>query len=126
MFSPSTLSFLSELQERSDAAYSEGGLLYTYVEASKQAHFRYSVDTISSLMLSPRELAELSRFLQGSHGKYTTQTAEPEFIVVAQLLIEHLQRDLRFNEYLAPLKTETTAWKPKLRCLAIQTIVSLS
>ena len=104
MLSSTTLSFLAELQEKSHAAYPEGGLLYTYVEAANQAHFRYSENSGSSSVLSSGELSGLSRFLQASQGDYLSESATAPFWGAAQRLVEHLRDDLAFNEVLLLLE----------------------
>lgn len=98
MLSPPTLSFLAELQEKSHAAYPQGGLLYTYVEAANQAHSRYSNSRADSLNLLLSEFKDLSRFLQASQGDYVSETTAPAFALAAQQLMEHLRDDLRFDE----------------------------
>ncbi|MDR7272969.1 hypothetical protein J2X20_005654 [Pelomonas saccharophila] len=104
MLSPSTLSLLSELQEKSHAAYSEGGLLYTYVEASNQAHSRYPESAVGSTIRRPSELADLGRFLQASQGDYVSEAAAPQFLLAAQQLMEHLRADLHFDEMILLLE----------------------
>lgn len=98
MLSQPTLSFLSQLQEKSHLAYPEGGLLYTYVEASNQAHSRYPAGSGSSTTLSHEGFNELGRFLQASQGGYLSEAAAPAFFESAQQLMEHLRTDLMFDE----------------------------
>lgn len=98
MLSHSTLSFLSELQEKSHTAYPEGGLLYTFVEASNQAHSRYPTGNVASSAQPSSELKNLSLFLQASQGDYLSKPVTPYFVVAAQQLIEHLRSDLKFDE----------------------------
>ncbi len=87
---------LEKLQERSHAAYPEGGLLFTYIEAANQAHFRYPVDLGAAL--SAEGLEELARFLQASQGDYIAKPSAPVFISLAQELLAHLDTDLNFDE----------------------------
>jgi hypothetical protein len=98
MLSPPTLSFLAELQEKSHAAYPEGGLLYTYVEASNQAHFRFPTSNAASSSLSSDELDSLGRFLQASQGDYLSQSVGSPFKLAAQRLVERLRNDVEFDE----------------------------
>jgi hypothetical protein len=98
MLSLPTLSFLAELQGKSHTAYPEGGLLYTYVEASNQAHSRYPASDTASSKLSPTEFKELGRFLQAAQGDYLSKTVAPIFEMAAQRLMEHLREDVRFDE----------------------------
>lgn len=98
MLSHSTLSFLSELQEKSHTAYPEGGMLYTFVEASNQAHSRYPSSNDASPAPSLSELKNLSLFLQASQGEYLSKPVATHFVVAAQQLIEHLRADLNFDE----------------------------
>ena len=98
MLSPVTLSFLAELQEMSHAACPEGGLLYTYLEAANQAHFRFPAINAASSGLPSIELNGLGRFLQASQGDYLSPTVEPNFMLTARRLIEHLRNDVEFDE----------------------------
>lgn len=98
MLSPLTLSLLSELQGKSHSAYSEGGLLYTYIEASNQAHSRFPEITTVASNLHSNELEDLGRFFQASQGDYLAESAAPQFLEVAQRLIGRLQEDLKFDE----------------------------
>lgn len=96
MLSPPTLALLEELQARSHAAYPEGGLLYTYIEAANQAHVRYS--TIDGKVLPEVGLRELACFLQSSQGDYVAEAATPSFVSLAQQLLARLNADLNFEE----------------------------
>lgn len=98
MLSHFTLSFLSELQEKSHTAYPEGGLLYTFVEASNQAHSRYPPGNDASSAQASSALKCLSLFLQASQGDCLSKTVASHFVVAAQQLIEHLRADLNFDE----------------------------
>jgi hypothetical protein len=98
MLSHSTLKFLANLQEKSHAAYPDGGLLYTYTEASNQAHFRYPVNIAASENLSSSEHNELARFLQASQGDYLSKSIEPTFALAAKRLMDLLQEDVKFDE----------------------------
>ncbi|GAA6140651.1 hypothetical protein [Hydrogenophaga sp. 5NK40-0174] len=96
MLSPTTLALLEELQALSHAAYSEGGLLYTYVEAASQAHFRFPRD--GSRSLCDNQLRELGRFLQSSQGSYAALAPAPSFERLAHQLLAQLKADLNFEE----------------------------
>lgn len=96
MLSPSTQDLLAELQTRSHAAYPEGGLLYTYVEAANQAHYRYR--SADGHVLSVEQLGDLARFLQSSQGDYAITEANPTFILLAQQLLARLSSDLTFDQ----------------------------
>jgi hypothetical protein len=98
MLAFSTLAFLADLQEKSDSAYSEGGLLYTYIEAANQAHSRYKASDKKTDVFSPEDLQELACFIQSSQGNYQLENAEPSYLSTAQQLLELLQVDLKFNE----------------------------
>ncbi|WCD81870.1 hypothetical protein [Pseudomonas sp. TUM22785] len=98
MLSQQTLSLLSELQAKSSAAYPEGGLLYTYVEAANQAHSRYPSGSSASSGLSPGELKDLGRFLRLSQGDYHRESMMPQLFEAAEGLINCLQTDLNFDE----------------------------
>ncbi len=114
MLSLPTLSFLADLQEKSHAAYPEGGLLFTYIEASRQAHFRYPVGNIVSASLSPRELKDLGRFLQASQGDYLSESVGASFVFAAQRLMECLRNDLRFDEICCLFQDESPDMEAKL------------
>lgn len=96
MLSPTTLALLEELQALSHAAYSEGGLMYTYVEAASQAHFRCPHS--GSPSLRDEQLQELARFLQSSQGNYAAVAPAPSFERLAQQLLAQLKADLDFDE----------------------------
>ena len=98
MLSSPMLALLAELQEKSHAAYAEGGLLYTYVEAANQAHSRYSSSTKTSAALSPQFIHELGRFIQASQGNYQAESAEPAYLSEAQKLFDLLKSDLQFDD----------------------------
>jgi hypothetical protein len=100
MLSPDTLKELEALQEGSDGAYPEGGLLYTYIEAANQAHCRYNGGSNEKTLLQLQEgdLKELGRFLQISQGAYGQEKVDPPYIQQAQLLLDNLKRDLSFDE----------------------------
>ena len=98
MLSPATLALLASLQEASHLAYSEGGLLYTYIEAANQAHFRLPIKSGRSSVLLPSEVRELGRFLQSSQGQYQSEVAAPTYLTLAEELLMQLQNDLRFDE----------------------------
>lgn len=86
------------MQAESHVAYSEGGLLYTYVEAANQAHSRYRAVAASSSALSQTALRELGRFIQASQGNYQSELVTAPYLAVAQQLVEGLQADLLFDE----------------------------
>ena len=71
-------------------------MLYTYIEAANQAHFRHSAATGGTL--PEVGLAELARFLQSSQGDYVGETANPSFVSLAQQLLARLNGDLNFDE----------------------------
>ncbi|PND40121.1 hypothetical protein C1O66_01670 [Paucibacter aquatile] len=96
MLTPTTLALLEELQALSHAAYSEGGLTYTYVEAASQAHFRFPHS--GSHSLRDEQLRELGRFLQSSQGDYAAVAPTPSFERLAQKLLAQLKADLNFDE----------------------------
>jgi hypothetical protein len=98
MLSPVTLVMLASLQEASHLAYSEGGLLYTYIEAANQAHFRLPIESSRSSVLSPSEVHELGRFLQASQGQYQSEVGSPTYLTLAEELLRLLQNDLKFDE----------------------------
>lgn len=96
MLSQSTQDLLAELQTLSHAAYPEGGLMYTYVEAANQAHSRYR--RADGHVLSDEQLGDLARFLQSSQGDYAITAANQSFVLLAQQLLAHLSSDLSFDQ----------------------------
>ena len=100
MLSQSTLEFLAEIQQKSHAVYSDGGMLYTYVEAANAAHFRFPEDRSAerSTSLSPADLNEFSRFLQAVHGDYLAVVPDISFVDLSGELLALLQRDLEFDD----------------------------
>jgi hypothetical protein len=97
MLSSSTLSLLASLQQKSHAAYSEGGLLYTYTEAANQAHFRLPAVSYTNAM-QPSQIRELGRFLQASQGQYQADIVSSSYMALAEQLVEQLRADLKFDE----------------------------
>ena len=98
MLSPVTLTLLAALQKASKLAYSEGGLLYTYIEAANQAHFRLPQKSGRPCALSPSEVQELGRFLQSSQGQYQLEAVASTYLTLAEELLRQLQSDLKFDE----------------------------
>ena len=98
MLSSATLSLLSAIQTESHAAYSEGGLLYTYVEADDQAHFRFRAVAAPSKSLPQPALRELGRLIQASQGNYQSESVAAPYLELAQQLVDLLQADLEFDE----------------------------
>ncbi|WP_153067477.1 hypothetical protein [Steroidobacter cummioxidans] len=92
--------FLQELQDKSHAAYSEGGLLYTFVEAANQAHSRLPEDhgVARSSELAPSDVNALAIFFQSSQGDYLREEPAPPFIDVTQELLGKIRADLAYNE----------------------------
>ena len=97
MLSSSTLAFLSQMLEKSHAAYSEGGLCYTYVEAANQAHSRFPEGSSGSLALTELEIGELGRFIEMSQGYQKSQSVTTECFALAEQLFGMLQTDLEFD-----------------------------
>ena len=111
MLSSTTLSLLATLQEESHAAYCEGGLHYTYVEAANQAHIRLPAASGAS-DLKPSALLELGRFLEASQGHDRPTSVAPKYSVLAQQLMVQLKADLKFDEVTRALEdggTDMTA-----------------
>ncbi len=100
MLSETTLALLKELQLKSHAAYSEGGLLYTYTEASNQAHFRLPeiMPNTRSGQLAASEGHELVRFIQASQGDYASQSVDLVCVATSRELLHQLESDLNFDE----------------------------
>jgi hypothetical protein len=100
MLGKSTLELLADFQEKSHEAYSEGGLLYTYVEAANQAHFKLPEDSAAFASLGQQDLDTLGRFLQASQGEYLAEAASEAFTSAAENLLKLLLSDLGFDEVL--------------------------
>lgn len=105
MLSQRTLGLLEGWASVSNAVYPEGGLLFTFTSAYRQAHCRSSQLMRSVIaeangadrQLSDREVGELGHFLQASVAGYSDREVSSGSLDVGRLLLEHLERDLRFN-----------------------------
>ena len=97
MLSTSTIDLLTALQERSHAVFTEGGVLYTYIEAANQAHFRYPAGAAAQADLSPEDFGTLRRFIRTSLNEAPAGIAKRSSSLAGQL-IERLRDDLTFDE----------------------------
>ncbi len=90
MLSPSTLEFLRSLCETSHAAYPEGGILWTYIEAANQAHSKLeSVRRLSGV--EPLRIEDFGRWLQvplGDWGRADLPPNESAKQLVALLRVD--------------------------------------
>lgn len=83
MLSAGTLHLLEQLSARSEAAYPEGGLLYTYTEKSRRAvtHFPGVFPAGSGNRLSESELERLAMFIRMADGRSARRRLTPRMRV---------------------------------------------
>jgi hypothetical protein len=106
MLSDRTVAFLEELADSSHLAYPEGGLLFRYQYAYKQAHRFLKASMQDALYVEGltgyseiigRMLNDLARFFQGAVGDYTEGSATDHAVLSASRLIDHLKEDLQYD-----------------------------
>jgi hypothetical protein len=105
MLSQRTVGFLEGLANASNVVYTEGGLLFTFKFAYKQAGSCLSKPLQETLLaksaahseLTSHEMDELARFIQGSLGNYSEEVPSRDAREAAVALIEQLKEDLRFD-----------------------------
>ena len=97
MLSVTTLDLLDALCRASRAAYSEGGTLWTYVEAANQAHFKFRDRhrTPAAVELNMDQFARWLQWAQGDRGPTTSASMD-----LANKLIASLHSDLGPDELL--------------------------
>lgn len=113
MLSTHTLRFLDELFVKSHEAYSEGGMLWTFVEAANQGHFRFK-DAHRALPASGMNLERLGYWLQCARSGQASdlQPVTAESIADATKLVAALKEDLQADDFLLAFDdawTEMTA-----------------
>lgn len=98
MLKTELFNLLEALLEKSDKEYDQGGLMYTYTEAPRQAHSRMRKP--GQTVLSEAEIKEFARFLQQSQSEasYGIKEANAESVALANKLISMLKTDLEFDE----------------------------
>ncbi|BBB62645.1 hypothetical protein UNDKW_4372 [Undibacterium sp. KW1] len=108
MLKTDLLQLLEVLQEKSDVEYDQGGLLYTYTEASRQAHSRMLKP--GDAVLNTLEVKEFARFLQQSQSEqhYGIKEANEESVLLASTFITMLQADLEYDEIV--MTTDDKGW----------------
>ncbi len=103
MLSIRTVAFLEEWAHASDLAYPEGGFLFRYEYAYKQAHCRLKEHVLNALRgddvwphlrIAKNSISDLARFYQGALGDYTKDIATGHSILAASTLLSYLQEDL--------------------------------
>lgn len=104
MLSKRTVRFLEEMAGSSSLAYPEGGLLFRYQYAYRQAH-RYLKGDMRDALHSDRPtgyceftgqiINDLARFFQGALGDYTKETASDHAVLIACNLTDCLKEDLQ-------------------------------
>jgi hypothetical protein len=110
MLSAQTVSFLKGISHASSFAYPEGGLLFTFQFAYRQAHCRLNGSThqdknnANTDKLSDAEFSELGRFIQVALGDYpsiqgfdSNSRISRNTVDTAKTLISSIKEDLNFD-----------------------------
>ncbi|MEF9963438.1 MAG: hypothetical protein RR779_03660 [Comamonas sp.] len=101
MLSKYTLKLLDELCAKSKDQYSEGGILWTFVEAANQAHFRFK-DSRREPQAGAMDVKQLGAWVQGALGG----ASNPQELVaavstsIANELLRALKDDLQVDDFL--------------------------
>ncbi len=100
MLSATTVQMLEELAERSHLAYSEGGCIYTYTEAARQAHslFPRKWGEPATMSLTALERTRLAIVIRETLGEYACSEANADSMVFSNDLLQQLQSDLEFTD----------------------------
>lgn len=106
MLSHRTVAFLEESADSSHHVYPEGGLLFRYQYAYKQAHCclkgdmrnaLYNVDLNTYSEITEQAANDLARFFQRALGGYTKDAPTDCTVLVACNLIDYLKEDLQHD-----------------------------
>jgi hypothetical protein len=101
MLSANTLRFLDELFVTSQEAYSNGGTLWTFIEAANQGHFRFN-DPRRELPAGGMDLELLGYWLQCARSGQASdlKPVTAESITDATRLVNALKNDLKADDFL--------------------------
>ena len=96
MLGPKTLRLLDDLSERSGREFTEGGLLYKYIEASRRARSRFTEEfpTGSANRLTESDLETVALFICRTEGRPAATHSDSESLALASLLMNGLYTDL--------------------------------
>jgi len=101
MLSTHTLKLLDELCAKSKDQYPQGGILWTFVEAASQAHFRFK-DSRREPQAGAMDLEQLGAWVQGALGGANNfqEPVSAASICIANELQQSLKNDLQVDEFL--------------------------
>src|SRR5438067_5468795 len=103
MLSAATVRTLEDLAQRSHASYPEGGLLYTFTEASNQAHIMFPKPLAErrAAQLIEDDRAQLAIVICKALGNAGCAKADDESLAIADDLLQRLRGDLEFTSVVA-------------------------
>lgn len=99
MLSSQTLRFLEDLCATSSVAYSQGGVLWTYIEGAKQAHTRFN-DPRRTPLAGNLELSELQTWFQVALGDWSRDRSTSLAVHSATELLRLLSSDTGSDQFL--------------------------